>query len=222
MNAPKARSRETAQAFVTCMEGRFQMLRIPDPGRGLVRCLGLAAAAILLLSAATGERAEALSLANPGAVPAAKYVSDGWTTEVRGGHGGGGHGGGFHGGGGGGFRGGGAAFHASGIRSGGAVFHGGGYRSGAAVFRGGGYRSGHVFRGGGYRYSGIRYGGYRYGGHRFAHRHHHFHRRFFYGPSYYDDYPYYYHHYRRCRVIWTYYGPRRVCHFRHWRHHRYW
>jgi hypothetical protein len=220
MNAPKARGCETAQAFVACMEGRFQMLRIPNPGRGLVRCLGLAAAAILLLSAATGERAEALSLANPGAVPAAKYVSDGWTTEVRGGHGGGGHGGGFHGGGGG-FRGGGAAFHASGIRSGGAVFHGGGYRSGAAVFRGGGYRSAHVFRGGGYRYSGIRYGGYRYGGHRFAHRHHHFHRRFFYGPSYYDDYPYY-SHYRRCRVIWTYYGPRRVCHFRHWRHHRYW
>jgi hypothetical protein len=185
------------------MEGRFQMLKIPDSGRGLVRCLGLAAGALLLLSAAASERAEALSLVNPGAVPTAKYVSDGLTTEVRGGHGGGGGGGhgggGFRGGGGGGFRGGGgAAFHASGIRSGGAVFHGGGYRSGAAVFHGGGYR-----------YSGIRYGGQR-----FAHRHH---RRFFYGPSYYD-YPYY-SHYRRCRVIWTYHGPRRVCHFRHWRHH---
>jgi hypothetical protein len=169
------------------------MLKIPDSGRGLVRCLGLAAGALLLLSAAASERAEALSLVNPGAVPTAKYVSDGLTTEVRGGHGGGG---------GGGFRGGGAAFHASGIRSGGAVFHGGGYRSGAAVFHGGGYR-----------YSGIRYGG-----NRFAHRHH---RRFFYGPSYYD-YPYY-SHYRRCRVIWTYHGPRRVCHFRHHhRHHVYW
>ena len=88
-------------------------------------------------------------------------------------------------------------------------------RSGAAVYRGGGYRSAHVFRGGGYRYSGTRYGGYR-----FAHRHHHFRRHFYYGPSYYD-YPYY-SHYRRCRVIWTYYGPRRVCHFRHWRHRLYW
>jgi hypothetical protein len=127
----------------------------------------------------------------------ANYVAGGFTTEVRGGHGGGG---GFHRGGG---------FH------GGAVFHGGGYRSGAAVHRGGGYRSAHVFRGGGYRYSGTRYGGYR-----FAHRHHHFHRHFYYGPSYYD-YPYYSHH-RRCRVIWTYYGPRRVCHFRHWRHRLYW
>jgi hypothetical protein len=164
------------------------MLKIPDSGRGLVRCLWLAAAAMLLLSTAASERAEALSLVNPGAAATTKYVSDGLTTEVRGGHGGGGHGGGGHGGGG--YRGGG--FHASGIRSGGAMFHGGGYRSA------------HVFRS----------GGIRYGGHGFAHRHH---RRFFYGSSYYD-YPYY-SNYRRCRVIWTYHGPRRVCHFRHWRHH---
>jgi hypothetical protein len=23
-------------------------------------------------------------------------------------------------------------------------------------------------------------------------------------------------------VIWTYYGPRRVCHWGHWRHHHHW
>src|SRR5450755_4201292 len=113
MNAPKARRRAPARAFVACREGRLYMLKIPDSGRGLVRCLGLAATALLLLSTAASERAEALSLVNPAAVPTAKYVSDGLTTEVRGGHGGGG-GGGVHGGGG--FHGGGgAAFHASGI-----------------------------------------------------------------------------------------------------------
>src|SRR5258705_1286689 len=86
------------------------MMKIPDPRRGVVRCLGLAAAAMLMLSAATSERAEALSPINPASAPAAKHASDGLTTEVRGGHGG--HGGG-HGGGhrrgrprGGGFRGG--------------------------------------------------------------------------------------------------------------------
>jgi hypothetical protein len=173
------------------------MMKIPDRGRGHVRCLGLAAAAILLLSTAASRRAEALSLINPGPVPTAKYASDG-LTEIRGGHGGGHGGGGYHGGGGRGYRGGGAAFHS-----------------------GGGYRAAHVFRGGGYRYGGHRYGGYRYGGHRFAHRHH-FHRHFFHHRRFfYDDYPYYYRH-RRCHTVWTYYGPRRVCHFRHWRHHYYW
>ena len=125
------------------------MMKIPDPGRGLVRCLGLAAAAMLVLSAAANQRAEALSLINPGAVPTAKYAAEGLTTKVRGGHGGGGHGGG------GGFRGGGAAFH------------GGGFRSGGAVFHGGGFRAGHVFRGGGFRHGG------------FAFRHHRFHRHFY-------------------------------------------
>jgi hypothetical protein len=173
------------------------MMRIPDPGRGLVRCLGLAAVAILVLSAAASQRAEALSLINPGAAPTAKHVSDGLTTEVRGGHGGGGHGGG------GGFHGGGAAFHGGGgFHGGGAAFHGGGFRSGGAAFHSGGFRAGHVFRG----------GGFRYGGYRFAHRHH-FHRHFYYAPSY------YYYPQRYCRVIWTYYGPRRICHYRHWRHH---
>jgi hypothetical protein len=178
-----------------------QMMKMADSGRGLVRCLGLAAAAILLLSAATSQRAEALSLINPGAAATAKQVSDGFTTEVRGGHGGGGHGGGGHGGG----------FHGGGFHAGGAVFHGGG----------GGYRAAHVFHA----------GGFRHGGFAFRH-HHHFRRHFVYGPSYYD-YPSYY-PYRVCRVIRTYYGPRRICHFRHrhhhtWRHHhhrhhhyRYW
>src|SRR5258705_6088326 len=94
------------------------MMKISDSGLGLARCLGLAAAAMLALSAAPGERAEALSLINPGAVPTAKYASGGLTTAVRswhGGHGSGGfHGGSFHGGGG--FRGGGAAFQCGGFR----------------------------------------------------------------------------------------------------------
>src|SRR5258708_15524025 len=114
-------------------------MKIRYPGRGLVRCLSLAAAAMLAVSAAASQRAEALSLINPGAVPTAKYASDGLTTEVRGGHGGGGHGGGgggFHGGGGGGFRGGGG-FHGGGFRGGGAAFPGGGFRGGGAAFHGG-------------------------------------------------------------------------------------
>jgi hypothetical protein len=128
-------------------------MKIRDSGRGLVRCLALAAAAMLALSAAGSQRAEALSLINPAAMPTAKYASNGLTTEVRGGHG--------HGG-----RGGGAAFHGAGFR------HGG---------------------------FGIR------------HHRHHFHRHFYYAPS--DYYPY-----RRCRIIRTYYGPRRICHHRHWHH----
>jgi hypothetical protein len=170
------------------------MIRISDARHGvvrrLVRSFSLAAAAILALSAVPGQRAEALSLINPGAVPTAKYASEGLTTEVRG-HGGHG-GGGYHGGGGGG-----------GYRGGGAVYHGGGFRTGA-VYHGGGFRSAHVFRGGGFRHGG------------FAFRHHRHHRHFFYGPSYYG--PYYY-SYRPCRTVWTYYGPRRICHYRHWRHH---
>ncbi len=69
-------------------------MKIRDSGRGLVRCLALAAAAMLALSAAGSQRAEALSLINPAAMPTAKYASNGLTTEVRGGHGHGGHGGG--------------------------------------------------------------------------------------------------------------------------------
>jgi hypothetical protein len=174
------------------------MIKLADPGRGLGRCfarsLGLAAAEMLILSAAPDQRAEALSLINPGMAPATKHVSDGLTTEVRGGHGGhgGGHGGGGH-------------------HGGGAAFHGGGFRSGGAAFHGGGFRGGHVFHGGGFRHSGF---AFRHHFHR-----HHFHRHFYYAPSY-----YYYPH-RYCRVVWTYYGPRKICRYRpwhhsHWRHHR--
>src|SRR4029078_10948371 len=109
-------------------------MAISDAGRGLVRCLGVTAAALFAL-AASQQRAEALSLASPGTAPAAKYATDGLTTEVR--HGGGGRGGGvFRGGGGGGFRGGG--FHGGGFRGGGMAIHRGGFRT-APVFRGGGF-----------------------------------------------------------------------------------
>ena len=51
------------------------MMKIPDARRGLVRGLvrgwGLAAAATLMLSAAPTQRAQALSLINPGAATAA-------------------------------------------------------------------------------------------------------------------------------------------------------
>jgi hypothetical protein len=146
------------------------MMNIPDPKRGVVRALSLAAAAMLLLSAMPDQPAEALSLINPASAPAAKQVSDGLTTEVRGGH------------------------------------HGGGHGGRGAVFRGGGFRAAHFYRG----------GGYRHGGFRFAHRHH-FRRHFYYAPSY----SYYPHRY--CRIVWTYYGPRKICRFRHhhhWRYHR--
>jgi hypothetical protein len=197
------------------------MMTIAKPVRGLIRRFGgylsLAAAAVLALSAASIQRAEALSLINPGAAPAAKAVSGELSTQVRfGGHGGGG---GFHGGGGG-FHGGGGGVHigGGGFHAGGPVFHGGGMRYGGAVFRGGGYRAAPAFRGGSYRFSAVRYGGHRFGGHRFAHRHHFRGGYGGYYPYYDDDYPYYY-SYHRCRVVWTYYGPRRVCHWHHWRHH---
>ncbi|MCA6123489.1 hypothetical protein J6500_16525 [Bradyrhizobium sp. WSM 1704] len=194
-------------------------------GRGLRR-VGVAAAAIVALSIASQQRAEALSPMTPGAVPAAKHASDAITTQARHGPGGGGGfhgGGGFRGGGGfhgGGFRGGG--FHGGGMHGGGfRGFHGGGFRG----FHGGGVRIAPAFHGG-FRHGGFHrhYGGYHRfygGGYRYAYRphfrRHYHHRRFFYTPSYY--YPAYYHH-RRCRVIWTYYGPRRIC--RPWyRHHYY-
>src|SRR5260370_26035679 len=59
-------------------------------GRGLVRRLGLAAAAILVLAASSQQRAEALSLASPGTAPSTKVATDGSMIQVRGGHGGGG------------------------------------------------------------------------------------------------------------------------------------
>jgi hypothetical protein len=167
-----------------------------NPGRGLVRRRGLAAAAILVLAASSQQRAEAVSLASPGTAPAAKVATDGSMIQVRGGHGGGG----FHGG--------------------GVGFHGGGFRAGPA-FHGGGYRAAPVFRGGGYGgYRAVHYGGYRQAYFRphFVHRHHF---RRFYGPSYYPVYYGYPHRY--CRVVWTYYGPRKICRYRPWHHrHHYW
>lgn len=173
---------------------------------------GLAAVAALAVTAIFHGRAEALSLASPAALPSAKHASEGMTIEVRGGHGG-------HFGGGGGGRSGGA-FHGGGFRGGG--FHGGGFRA----YHGGGFRAAHIYRGGGYH----RFGGYRvhrYAYHRpffhrrhFVHRRHFFHRRY-YAPYY--SYPRCYYGYRVCRVVWTYYGPRRICRCRPWHHrHYYW
>ena len=172
--------------------------------RGLVRCLGVTAAAVFAL-AASQQRAEALSLASPGTAPVAKYATDGLTTEVR--HGGGGHGGG-------GFRGGGAAFHGGGFRGGGMAIQRGGFRA-ASVYRGGGFRAARVYHGGGYRY------GYRHAYYRpYFHHRRHFHRRFYVAPAYYGYPSYYGYRHRYCRVIWTYYGPRKICRYRPWyRHH---
>lgn len=178
------------------------MLRILDPRTSPLRLLGLAAMATLMLTAGTPRPAEAMTPINPTALPAAKAASDGMITQVRfgGGHGGGGHGGGFHGGG----------FHGGGGHFGG--FHGGG-------FHGGGFRAAPAFHGGGYHYGGFhRFGGYggyqRHWGYRPYYGYRHFHRR------YYGGYYPYYHYPRRCRIIWTYYGPRRIC---RWHHpYRYW
>lgn len=161
------------------------MLRISYPRAHLACCLGLAAIVTVLVSAASSRRAEAVTLINPVASPAAKAASDGLITEVR--HGGGGHGGHFSG-----FRGG---FHAARI---------GGLHAAPAY-------SGHR------RIGTYPYGGYRYVGHPYVRRHHHFYRRY-YGGFYSSYYPYYYAYprYHRCRIIWTYYGPRRVCHWHRW------
>jgi hypothetical protein len=167
------------------------MLKVPDPRRA-IRGFGLAAAAMLVLAAATGQRAEALSLINPGAAPAAKFASGELTTEVRGGHGHGG--GGFRGGG---FRGGGAAIHGGRFHGGGAVFRGGGYRYAAPAI----VRHHHVGPRRAY----------------FHHRHHFRPRYYGYAPVYYPQR--YYYPRRFCKVVWTYYGPRKICRYRPWHHH---
>ena len=97
-------------------------------------------------------------------------------------------------------------------------FHGG--------FHGGGHFGG--FHGGGMRYGGFHhfggYGGYHHhwgGYYRPYYGYRHFHRRYYYG-GYYPYYSYY-HYPRRCRIIWTYYGPRRICRWHHWHYpYRYW
>lgn len=175
------------------------MLRIVDRRAGVLRLLGLVATAALMLVAGPARRAEALTLINPASSAAAKNATDGMITAVRHG-GGGGHVGGGHMGGG----------HIGGGHFGGGHFGG---------YHGGGIRAAHI---GGYRNGGVhRYGGFRhYGGyyHRPYYGYRHFHRRHYYGAYY----PYY-HYPRRCRVIWTYYGPRRVCRWHRWHHpYRYW
>ncbi|MBB4374653.1 hypothetical protein GGD63_007487 [Bradyrhizobium sp. cir1] len=100
--------------------------------------------------------------------------------------------------------------HGGGGHGGGGHFHGGGFRGGGGHFGG--------FHGGGIRYGGFRhYGGYHHHhwGYRPYYGYRHFHRRYYYGGYY----PYY-HYPRRCRIIWTYYGPRRIC---RWHYpYRYW
>ncbi|MCA1435489.1 hypothetical protein I6F33_21235 [Bradyrhizobium sp. BRP20] len=179
------------------------MLRMLGRRVGSVRLLGLAAAATLMLSAGSARRAEALTLINPATSPMTKAATDDLVTQVRrGGHGG--HGGGhFHGGG---FRGGGGHI--------GRGFHGGGFRAAPAFH----HRHVGIHRHGGFRHGG--YGGvHRHWGHHRPHfRHRHFYRPYYVG-GYYPSYSYP----RRCRIIWTYYGPRRVCHWPRWHYpYRYW
>jgi hypothetical protein len=83
-------------------------------------------------------------------------------------------------------------------------FHGGGGFRGAAI-HGGSFHGGRAFHGG------PVFHGARFHHRGFAFRPHRFHHRHFYVRSYYAD-PY-------CRVIWTSYGPRRICNYRHWSHH---
>ena len=123
-------------------------------------------------------------------------------------HGGGFRGGGFHGGG---FRGGGAAFHGGGFRGGGAAFHGGGFRGGGVAIHVAAFVprpcsaaaacatdiatsiTGRTSITTGITSIGV-----------------------YYAPAYYG-YPYYYgYRHRYCRVIWTYYGPRKICSYRPW------
>jgi hypothetical protein len=179
-----------AQAFVIPIQEVSPMMKIPDPRRGLVRCsvraLGLAAAAMLVLSAAPDRRAEALSLINPGAAPAAKMASDALTTEVRGGHGGGGHGGG------------------------GGGYHGGGAFHGAAIHAGG-FRTAHVFHNGGFRHGGFAFRHHRrhffYGASYYDYPYYYPYRRChivwtYYGPRRVCHYRHWRHHYRRHHHIY--------------------
>ena len=205
--------------FRVCIQGDSRMIRILDSRRGLSKRglihLGLAVAALFAVSTAANKPAQAMSLINASSVDVAKQVSEGLTTQVHGHGGGGGRGGGGHGGGG-------AHFGGGGHGGGGMHFGGGGGHGGGMHFGGGGFRSAPAFHhvgGGGYHY-----GGHHFGGYRFAHHHHrHFYGSYYYGSYYPSSYDY---PYRRCRIVLTHYGPRRVCFHGHWhrwhhRHHRY-
>ncbi|MGB7222384.1 MAG: hypothetical protein WBD49_07755, partial [Bradyrhizobium sp.] len=74
------------------------MLTISVLARRSLRVLG-AAAALLIVSAIAGQRADAMSPVNPGMAAVSKAVANGRTIEVRGGGHGGGGGGGRGGGG---------------------------------------------------------------------------------------------------------------------------
>jgi hypothetical protein len=181
------------------------MSQIAYPRWGLARCLTLAAATMLLLTAAPSQRAEAKSpFSSPLASGMTSTVDDaadgGLVTLVRGGgHGGGGGG---HMGGGGGHMGGGGGHMGGGMHYGGGMhvggYHGGGYHAG-------GFHGGPMYH----------HGGFHHGGFRFAHHHH----RHFFGGYYYPS-DYYYH--PRCRIVWTAYGRHRVCYHRHWHRYHHW
>ena len=173
------------------------MKTISGAARG-VRRAGVMAVAAFAVTAVSHGRAEALSLASPAGyrqpnTPAKAHrgAQVAMAAEDRGG------GGGYHGGGGGGFHGG--------------AIQGGGLRA----YHGGGFRAAHIYRGGGYRYGGYRVHAMRLitarsitGGI--------LHRRY-YAPYY--SSPRYYYGYPRCRMVWTYYGPRKICRYRHWHRH---
>lgn len=96
------------------------------------------------------------------------------------------------------------------VRHGGGGFHGGGRFHGGG-FHGGGFRASH-------------FGGFHGGWHRHWGYRPYVHRRVYYGGYY----PYYsYPRFHRCRIVWTHWGPRRICRWHHWhrwgwRHRHYW
>ena len=173
------------------------MLTISVRARCSLRVLS-AVAALLMVSAIAGRRAEAMSPANPGMAAISKAVANGRTIEVRGGgHGGGGSGGG---------RGGGGAGFGRGFS--GAAIGGGAIGAGAAAVAGSPRFAGHAFT---HRrhFGRIFIGGVYYDDYPYDY------------PDYYD-YPPVYPAFVAgggCRRVLTVHGPRVVCHHRAARHH---
>jgi hypothetical protein len=160
--------------------------------RHALRLLGVAAA-LLTLSAAASQRAEALTPIHPGSAATAtgKTAANGLTIEVRGGHGGGG-GGGWGGG------------RSSGFS--GAAVRGGTFSAGPAAVAGGARFAGHGF-GHRHRFGRVFIGGVYYDDY----------------PDYYDDPSVYpapaFVAGGGCRRVLTVHGPRVVCHHRAARHY---